>query len=738
MARGGLKKSYDRQKKSRRANPELVRSGTNLKDSTLLESTKGGILDVETAMLNTIVDISGSIPTKRNGYGDVIAKYDVDTITSAIDATLTKTKYENETFEKVLDTSISELLPLGGGLSLKEFFANYEQLKDGFPSYATAASHEYLYSSSLSYLADEAGAAGVGEFSELDAPEITVQPIGPRVVSDEVEVILGPVGAIGLDLKFQWRKDGSEIPNETDNSLIISSVAEDDIGIYTCQISNEAGALLSSDVKLDVVPFYSSGLVESNMIENGGGEKGVTGWTPTAGELGVRAWTENQHIRQYPTWEDWDNIIGDEYPYLQVIDGGEILLFGGENNVTIVYQDIDLKPIEKGISGKVEGVGGFRYIFYGWLGGHEEDFDYPRCKLEWFDAGNSILETFEIEMREDDRKHIVPTGDNSAIILTGFGDERNMFHDFPSADSVSDQLLGAIASSWKTVPSGARKAKVSMVMDRGDGTVNNAYMDNLSLVMVPVSSEDMSDAEAAAEAAEEAAYDTYIQTTFDWQDPTTYTQAPAPTYSGEYDGEFSNEHQATHPSAPGEWRWKETTGAWIPAYTWTGSDTSSGTYTNLCFTETALVFMANGKYKRISKIKEGDKILTFDESINEYSQGTVTDFLTHEVNNLIPAAKLINKEFDIDPLIGAVDHPIYYNGRWNEIQESKVGFEIINTFIDNYYNLEVDGHDVMSGNHNYIVNGYIVSGLGDNPILNRFYQRQNIFRDLEKKRAGII
>ena len=63
---------------------------------------------------------------------------------------------------------------------------------------------------------------------------------------------------------------------------------------------------------------------------------------------------------------------------------------------------------------------------------------------------------------------------------------------------------------------------------------------------------------------------------------------------------------------------------------------------------------------------------------------------------------------------------------------------MINTFIDNYYNLEVDGHDVMSGNHNYIVNGYIVSGLGDNQILNRFYQRQNIFKGLEKKRASII
>ncbi len=196
--------------------------------------------------------------------------------------------------------------------------------------------------------------------------------------------------------------------------------------------------------------------------------------------------------------------------------------------------------------------------------------------------------------------------------------------------------------------------------------------------------------------------------------------------AGSYEGQYS---------ADQEWRWQSN--AWVPSYLYVGPGSSSQ-YQNQCFTETALVFMADGKYKRIFNIKEGDKILTFDEKTAEYSQGTVTDFLIHEVNNLIPAVKLVNKEFDVDPLIGAVDHPIYYNGRWNEIQESKVEFEMITTFIDNYYNLEVDGHDVMSGNHNYIVNGYIVSGLGDNPILNRFYQRQNIFRDLEKKRASII
>ena len=712
MARGGLKKSYDRQKKSRLADPDLVRSGENIKDASLLASTKGGIFDVETAILNTLVEVSGSVPTKRNGYGDVVAKYDVDTITSAIDASLTQTRYENETFKKVLDTSISELLPLGGGLSPKEFFANYEQLKDTFPSYASAASHEYLYSSSLSYLAEEGlGAGEAGDIPELDAPEITVQPIGPRVVAEEDEIIIS-VEAIGLDIKFQWRKDGTEVPNATEPSYIIPEAKEDDNGIYTCQISNDSGALLSSDVKLEVVPFYSSGLVESNMIENGGGEKGVTGWTPTVGEIGAEAY-QQKTIKIFPAWEDWDNIVAEQYPYLQVVDGGEIYLHGGEHAITVAYQDIDLKPVEKGVSGEVEGVDGFKYVFYGWLGGYQQQGDYSRCKVEWMDAGNTILDAHEIVMTSTDRRHILHGGDanNTGIILSGFGDERNMFAD--ERTDFAEPLLDAIRDSWKAVPSGARKVKVSMVMDRLEGTLADAYVDNLSLVMIP-----MEIAEVTAEEAEQAGVDP--------DDPDTYSQTAAPTTAGDYEGQYS---------ADQEWRWQSN--AWVPSYLYTGQG-SSGQYQNQCFTETALVFMADGKYKRISNITEGDQILTFDEKINEYSQGTVTKFLTHEVNNLIPAAKLINKEFDIDPLIGAIDHPIYYGGRWNEIQESKIGFEIVNTFIDKYYNLEVDGHDTMNGNHNYIVNGYIVSGLGDNPILNRFYQRQNIFRELEKKHASII
>jgi len=203
-----------------------------------------------------------------------------------------------------------------------------------------------------------------------------------------------------------------------------------------------------------------------------------------------------------------------------------------------------------------------------------------------------------------------------------------------------------------------------------------------------------------------------------------FDQTAPPQNAGSYEGQYS---------ADQEWRWQSN--AWVPSYLYVGPGSSSQ-YQNQCFTETALVFMADGTYKRIVNIKEGDKILTFDEKIQEYSQGTVTDFLVHDVNDFVTTAKLTNKEFDYDELIGAIDHPIYHNGRWSEIQDSKVEFEIINKFIDKYYNLEVDGHNIVNGNHNYIVNGYIVSGLGDNLVLNKTYPRQDVFKDIAKKYNG--
>ena len=51
-------------------------------------------------------------------------------------------------------------------------------------------------------------------------------------------------------------------------------------------------------------------------------------------------------------------------------------------------------------------------------------------------------------------------------------------------------------------------------------------------------------------------------------------------------------------------------------------------------------------------------------------------------------------------------------------------------FIDNWYNLEIDGYTIHNSEHNYIIKGYIMSGLGDNEILNNTFSRQKRFQTL--------
>jgi hypothetical protein len=48
-------------------------------------------------------------------------------------------------------------------------------------------------------------------------------------------------------------------------------------------------------------------------------------------------------------------------------------------------------------------------------------------------------------------------------------------------------------------------------------------------------------------------------------------------------------------------------------------------------------------------------------------------------------------------------------------------------FVDAFYNLEIDGHNIFGSEHNFIADGYIVSGLGDSEILNKVMPRQQIF-----------
>ncbi len=45
----------------------------------------------------------------------------------------------------------------------------------------------------------------------------------------------------GLQNRFQWQFNGSDIPGETSDELTLSGIVASDGGLYTCEVSNDAG-----------------------------------------------------------------------------------------------------------------------------------------------------------------------------------------------------------------------------------------------------------------------------------------------------------------------------------------------------------------------------------------------------------------------------------------------------------------------------------------------------------------
>jgi len=100
------------------------------------------------------------------------------------------------------------------------------------------------------------------------APSILVQP--ESVAAQEGETAIFNINAIGDNpLSYQWYRDNGILSGETNNSLMIEQVGENDDGaIFHCQISNNLGNEISNDVVLTVVmdtlaPTIFSAIVQS-------------------------------------------------------------------------------------------------------------------------------------------------------------------------------------------------------------------------------------------------------------------------------------------------------------------------------------------------------------------------------------------------------------------------------------------------------------------------------------------
>ena len=134
---------------------------------------------------------------------------------------------------------------------------------------------------------------------------------------------------------------------------------------------------------------------------------------------------------------------------------------------------------------------------------------------------------------------------------------------------------------------------------------------------------------------------------------------------------------------------------------------------NRCFDFNSPVEMWDGTIKVIGEIKVGDEVKSYKD--NEFVKGIVTEVLTHPTEEVVDVVKL-------DNMIAEPNHPVLVNGKWTTFD--KVG-EVEQMYVTNWYNLEIDGNNVEGSEHNFIIDGYIVSGLGDSKELNSRFMRQS-------------
>jgi hypothetical protein len=138
----------------------------------------------------------------------------------------------------------------------------------------------------------------------------------------------------------------------------------------------------------------------------------------------------------------------------------------------------------------------------------------------------------------------------------------------------------------------------------------------------------------------------------------------------------------------------------------------------VCFTFDTKIKMEDGSEKNIGDIEIGDFVLSYKDG--EYVKGTVTDKLIHPMNSIVEVVKYNN-------MVADRLHPFYDNGEWKPIYQAN-GIELGIQYVDNFYNLEIDGNVLFESEHNFIVEDFIVSGLGDNELLNKTFKRQEFYQ----------
>ena len=137
--------------------------------------------------------------------------------------------------------------------------------------------------------------------------------------------------------------------------------------------------------------------------------------------------------------------------------------------------------------------------------------------------------------------------------------------------------------------------------------------------------------------------------------------------------------------------------------------------------------MSDGSMKAIDLIEIGDIV----KSGRNGEIGIVSETLVHPVND-------ITQVVNINGITAEPYHPVLVDNEWVPIKE--LG-NISNKFIDNWYNLKIEGKppvkkaemvidDILKTNTNFIIGDVVVSGLGNDC--------QKLLKDSDKRENQLV
>ena len=115
-----------------------------------------------------------------------------------------------------------------------------------------AESHVGRYSVRVEGVCDPAIVSEEVEVALYTAPAITIQPSDQGGV--EGALVAFAIEASGGNLRYQWRKDGVDIPGATEVELRLPNLTADAAGQYSCVVTNDCGTITSEAATLTIVP----------------------------------------------------------------------------------------------------------------------------------------------------------------------------------------------------------------------------------------------------------------------------------------------------------------------------------------------------------------------------------------------------------------------------------------------------------------------------------------------------